>query len=187
MQDARVFCIGEVFEYSPATAAKWRGPLDSILNFPLRRGILDAFITPGPQNISALATAIKANWDSFSDVGLLGKLLSWRTKMFCVGETSQWTPKVFSLCCQFCSDAPPEVPQMHQGMHQILHLHGNGQRCVLTINPHIIQGSVATLLKCMASIEGPTRHVRLIMEVSGPVLILRAFDWNALVVGIECS
>ena len=75
VQAAGVFCIGEVFEYNPVTAARWQGPLDSILNFPLRQGILDAFSIPGPQNISALATAMQANWDSFSDVGLLGNFL----------------------------------------------------------------------------------------------------------------
>jgi len=43
-------------------ASKWQGPLDSILNFPLRKAILDAFTIPGPQNISALETTVKAKW-----------------------------------------------------------------------------------------------------------------------------
>jgi len=53
-------------------ASKWQGPLDSILNFPLRNATLDAFTIQGPQNISALETSMKANWGLFKDTGLLG-------------------------------------------------------------------------------------------------------------------
>lgn len=74
-QAAGVFCIGEVFEYNATIAAKWQGPLDSILNFPLLQGIVDAFTIPGPKNISALETAMKTNLDLFKDVGLLGNFL----------------------------------------------------------------------------------------------------------------
>jgi len=72
---AGVFCIGEVFENDPVMASKWKGPLDSILNFPLRKALLDAFTILGPQNISALETTMKANWDLFKDTGLLGNFL----------------------------------------------------------------------------------------------------------------
>ena len=41
--------MGEVFENDPATVLKWQGPLDSILNVPLRKGILDAFTVPVPR------------------------------------------------------------------------------------------------------------------------------------------
>ena len=41
--------MGEVFENDPATVFKWQGPLDSILNVPLRKGILDAFTVPVPR------------------------------------------------------------------------------------------------------------------------------------------
>ena len=54
MEAARVFDIGEVFENDPASASKWQGPLDFILNFPLRKSLLDAFTVPGPQNIPLL-------------------------------------------------------------------------------------------------------------------------------------
>ena len=64
--------IWEVFENDPASDSKWKGPLDSILNFPLRKGLLDAFTIPGPQKISALETAIKSTWGLFEDTGLLG-------------------------------------------------------------------------------------------------------------------
>jgi len=56
-------------------ASKWQGPLDSILSFPGRKAILDAFTIPGPQNISALETTIKANRGLFRDAGLLGNFL----------------------------------------------------------------------------------------------------------------
>ena len=72
---AGVFCVGEVFGNDPAAASKWQGPIDSILNFPLRKGVLGAFIIPGPQNISALKATMKANWDLFKDAGLLGDFL----------------------------------------------------------------------------------------------------------------
>jgi len=72
---AGAFCIGEVFENDPVMASKWQALLDSILNFPLRKAILDALTIPGPQNISALETTMKTNWGLFKDTGLLGNLL----------------------------------------------------------------------------------------------------------------
>ena len=76
---AGVFCVGEVFGNDPAATSEWQGPLDSILNFPLGKGILDEFTIPGPRNISALETIMKTNW-------ILFKILdcwetSWRTRM----------------------------------------------------------------------------------------------------------
>jgi len=47
---AGVFCIREVFENEPVMASKWQGPLDSILNFPLRKALLDAFTILGPHS-----------------------------------------------------------------------------------------------------------------------------------------
>ena len=49
--------------------------LDSIPNFPLRKGILDAFTLPGPPNISALEATMKANWDLLKDAGIFGNFL----------------------------------------------------------------------------------------------------------------
>jgi len=46
---AGVFCIEGVFENDPVMASKWQGPLDSILDFPLRKAIPDAFTIPGPR------------------------------------------------------------------------------------------------------------------------------------------
>ena len=40
---AGVCWIGEVFGNDPAAASQWQGPLDSILNFPPRKGTLYAF------------------------------------------------------------------------------------------------------------------------------------------------
>ena len=40
---AGFFCVREVFGDDPPAASKWQGPLKSILNFPLRKGTLDAF------------------------------------------------------------------------------------------------------------------------------------------------
>ena len=53
----------------------WQGPLDFILYFPLRKGLLDAFTIPGPQNISALETAMRSNWGLFKYAGLLENFL----------------------------------------------------------------------------------------------------------------
>ena len=46
---AGALCIGEVFENNPVSASKWQGPLDSIQNSPLCKGLLDAFNVPGPR------------------------------------------------------------------------------------------------------------------------------------------
>ena len=89
---AGVFCIGEVFGNDPATASKWKGPLDSILNFPLRKGILDAFTIPGPQTSPPSKQQRRL-------IGIDSKMLdywdtSWRTRVPRVGPTCQLTPKV---------------------------------------------------------------------------------------------
>ncbi|PFH49092.1 glycoside hydrolase family 13 protein [Amanita thiersii Skay4041] len=75
---AGVFCIGEVFGGSDVEPiAKYQGPqaLDAVLNFPMYSALTEAFVIPGPLNMSAVVDVFKKSKSSFKDMGLLGNFL----------------------------------------------------------------------------------------------------------------
>ncbi|KAG8733870.1 hypothetical protein FRC11_001080 [Ceratobasidium sp. 423] len=72
---AGVFCIGEVYGPDIQLGASYQGPLDSILNFPLYYGLVQAFGNPKATNMSALASIISESQHTFEDTGLLGNFL----------------------------------------------------------------------------------------------------------------
>jgi len=73
---AGVFCMGEVFGGSEVgPIAKWQGPLDSVLNFPLYSALRDAFAIPGLQDIDGLVQVFEAARAEFSDMSVLGNFL----------------------------------------------------------------------------------------------------------------
>ncbi|CAE6465811.1 unnamed protein product [Rhizoctonia solani] len=72
---AGVFCIGEVYGPDIQLGASYQGPLDSILNFPLYYGLVQAFGNPQVNNMSALASIISESQRTFKDIGLLGNFL----------------------------------------------------------------------------------------------------------------
>ncbi|EAU88378.2 alpha-amylase [Coprinopsis cinerea okayama7 len=66
---AGVFCMGEVFggaEVDPV--AQWQGPLDSVLNFPMYSAIRDAYVIPGPANVTGLDLTLVGNFLENHDV-----------------------------------------------------------------------------------------------------------------------
>ncbi|KAF8674201.1 HOOK protein [Rhizoctonia solani] len=72
---AGVFCIGEVYGPDIKLGASYQGPLDSILNFPLYYGLVQAFGDPKAANMSALVSVISDSQHTFKDTGLLGNFL----------------------------------------------------------------------------------------------------------------
>ncbi|CAE6460999.1 unnamed protein product [Rhizoctonia solani] len=72
---AGVFCIGEVYGPDIQLGASYQGPLESILNFPLYYGLVQAFGNPKATNMSALVSIISESQRTFGDTGLLGNFL----------------------------------------------------------------------------------------------------------------
>lgn len=74
---AGVFCIGEVDDSGVNVTAPWQGPqaLDSILNYPMYAALTEAFVIPGPQNMSALTATMSQIKQQFKDPGLLGNFI----------------------------------------------------------------------------------------------------------------
>ncbi|CAE6375269.1 unnamed protein product [Rhizoctonia solani] len=72
---AGVFCIGEVYGPDVKLGASYQGPLDSVLNFPLYYGLVQAFGNPKAINMTALISVIYESQSTFEDTGLLGNFL----------------------------------------------------------------------------------------------------------------
>ncbi|CAE6448801.1 unnamed protein product [Rhizoctonia solani] len=72
---AGVFCMGEVFGPDIQLGASYQGPLDSILNFPLYYGLVQAFGNPQANNMTSLISVISESQRTFKDTGLLGNFL----------------------------------------------------------------------------------------------------------------
>jgi len=74
--NAGVFCIGEVMSDIDA-AAPYQGPtgLDSILHYPMYYALTEAFVIPGPQNMSAVVDMVNQSKQKFQDTGLLGNFI----------------------------------------------------------------------------------------------------------------
>jgi len=69
--------MGEVFGSDINAAAPYQGPtaLDSILHYPMYNALTEAFIIPGPQNMSAVVDMMGQSKQKFKDPGLLGNFI----------------------------------------------------------------------------------------------------------------
>lgn len=74
---AGVFCMGEVYGDDIGYAASYQTnkTMDSVLNYPIYNGIMEAFQYPGPRNMSGLVAHINGVQAAFPDPGLLGNFI----------------------------------------------------------------------------------------------------------------
>lgn len=115
---AGVFCIGEVFGgIDVESTAQYQGPnaLDSVLNFPMYTALVQAFMIPGPQNMSAVTDVLDQSKTLYTDTTLLGNFLEnqdlprWHNQS--VDPQSLYNAMVFN----FMSDG---IPIVYYGQEQ---------------------------------------------------------------------
>ncbi|KAH7341568.1 alpha-amylase [Rhizoctonia solani] len=144
---AGVFCIGEVYGPDIQLGASYQGPLDSILNFPLYYGLVEAFGNPQATNMSALVSIISESQRTFGDTGLLGNFLENHDVPRWSGKYQDPQSLYNALAFSFMYDGIPVVyygqeqyfkgmddPANREPLWPSKHLQNNGTRLIASLN-----------------------------------------------------
>jgi len=75
LQNAQVFCMGEVFGDDIGLASQYQPVLGSVLNYPMRDALVEAFAIPGAQNMSAVTDTLTQLQAQMHDPTVLGNFL----------------------------------------------------------------------------------------------------------------